>query len=273
MEFTWWSFHPEIGVDKREKSNITEAAVTYHYNKMLQSMLNLTNSQNLPAVFIDSHYDRNNSLESSKFEKYTNDLLKFAENSGPFECKDIEIAKTELAKLYEDIEKERDENERLNKDLEKSNALYKTCADKIKETKKNFKKRKNFNKETPINNEVTKAESTKEPCTSGCSQASTATYASGAGLFILGMLLGGLIAAHFVKRSYRKKEDEYEENETETNRDVDIHQMEERNAVAVSGDDSSNESGDSKTIMKVDYRQQSVDSFHSVDSKHWSNTK
>ena len=86
------------------------------------------------------------------------------------------------------------------------------------------------------------------------------------------MLLGGLIATHFVKRSYRKKEDEYEENETETNGDVDIHQMEERNTVAVSGDDSSNESGDSKTIMKVDYRQQSVDSFHSVDSKHCSNT-
>ena len=171
MEFTNWGFS-EYDVTKRRIQNLTEAAVTYHYNKMLQFMLNSANSRNLPAVFIDSHYGRNNPIESSKFEKYTDDLLKFAEDSDPFECKDIEIAKTELAKLYEDIKKERDENERLNKALEKSNALYETCAGKIEETKKNCKK--------PINNEVTKPESTKEPGTSkskfGNDENQTGTY-------------------------------------------------------------------------------------------------
>ena len=265
MEFTWWKYHP-ITVKKRTQQKKTEEAVTNHYNKMLQRMLNLPDSQTLPAVFIDSHYDRNITLENSKFKEYTNDLLKFAQDRGPFECKDIEIAKTELAKLYEDIEKEREENERLNNDLQKSYDVYEKCAAKIEETKENCGK--------PIrNSEVTKAESTKEPCTSGCSQASKATIGAGIGIFLLGMLLGGLIATHFVKRSYRKKEDEYEENKTEISRDVDIHQMEERNTVAVSGDDSSNESGDSKTIMNVGYRSQSVDSFHSVESKYCNNTK
>ena len=262
MEFTWWSYHPITGVKKRPHF-LTEEAVTNQYNKMLQTMLNLPDSQTLPAVFIDSHYDRNVTLEKSKFEEYTNDLLKFAQDSGPFECKDIEIAKTELAKLYEDIEKEREENERLNNNLEISNDLYEKCAAKIEATKKNC--------ETPIK-KSTKAESTKEPCTSVCSQTSKATIGAGIGIFLLGMLLGGLIATHFVKRSYRKKEDEYEENKTEISRDVDIHQMEERNTVAVSGEDSSNESGDSKTIMNVGYRSQSVDSFHSVESKHWNTT-
>ena len=260
MEFTWWSYHPITGVKKRRT---TEEAVTNHYNKMLQTMLNLPDSQTLPSVFIDSHYDRNVTLEKSKFEEYTNDLLKFAQDSGPFECKDIEIAKTELAKLYEDIEKEREENERLNNNLEISNDLYEKCAAKIEATKKNC--------ETPIK-KSTKSESTKEPCTSVCSETSKATIGAGIGIFLIGMLFGGLIATHFVKRSYRKKEDEYEENKTEVSRDVDIHQMEERNTVAVGGEDSSNESGDSKTIMNVGYRSQSVDSFHSVESKHWNNT-
>ena len=136
MEFSWWSYHPIGGVKKRLLTKITEEVVQNRYNKMLQSMLNLTDSQALPAVFIDSHYDRNIALENSKFEENTNDLLKFAQDSGPFECKDIEIAKTELANLYEDVEKQREEIERLNSNLDKSNDLYEMCAAKIEEIRK-----------------------------------------------------------------------------------------------------------------------------------------
>ena len=82
-------------------------------------------------------------------------MLKFAQDSGPFECKDIEKARTELAKLYEDIEKEREENERLKNNLEKSFDLHQNCAAKIDETKKKLEKLL-----TEIG--ITKSESTKE---------------------------------------------------------------------------------------------------------------
>ena len=112
MAFTNWSYHP-FDVEKRLQVNIIEEDIQNLNNEMLKSKYkctnlqctrHLTDSQVLPAVFIDSHYDRNVPLENSKFEEYTNDLLTFAQDSSPFECKDIEIAKTELANLAAKIE-------------------------------------------------------------------------------------------------------------------------------------------------------------------------
>ena len=57
----------------------------------------------MSAVFIDTFYDKENQKENQKFEEYTNQLITFAKSTKYFECKDIEIARTQLDEAYQRI--------------------------------------------------------------------------------------------------------------------------------------------------------------------------
>ena len=50
-------------------------------------------------MFIDTYYDKIDSYENDQFLKNTHKLFDFAKNRDPFECKDIQIAKTEISEL------------------------------------------------------------------------------------------------------------------------------------------------------------------------------
>ena len=140
LEFTWWSFN-SFWVDKRQdkKTPDTEDRIVNQYNRMLQRMLDINIT--LPAVFIDSNYDKSNANESSKFKEYTDILFKFAKDSGPFECKDIDTAKTEMSELRESLETARQIQERLMDQKEQISRLIKICETKTYETKKNCEAR------------------------------------------------------------------------------------------------------------------------------------
>lgn len=103
LEATHWNYHHKSN-DLRLSSNpkITEEWWGKEFNKLFAKEYGL--KQSLPAVFIDTYYDRNNSLEVEKFEENTNKLWNFARTRNPFECKDIKLALTEIRELQDKIE-------------------------------------------------------------------------------------------------------------------------------------------------------------------------
>ena len=77
----------------------------------------------LQAVFIDSHYNKKNPEEVIKFNQFTKALFDFANNSEPFECKDIKIAQTEIATLTKKLE----HTKIRNQELQESFNIVKRC--------------------------------------------------------------------------------------------------------------------------------------------------
>ena len=96
----------------------------------------MQNSKTLPAVFIDTFYDKDSIFEASKFKNYTNQLLDFSNTIEPFECKDIKTALTELMEaqgvindLKNDLENAQNDLENAKNDLEdvKNNPNNRIC--------------------------------------------------------------------------------------------------------------------------------------------------
>ena len=103
IEATHWNYHSK-SISMRQSSNppILEEWWTSQFNRLFAREYGL--KFNLPSVFIDTYYDKNNEFELQKFVNETNELFNFAKNRNPFECKDIKIALTEIRELQEHIE-------------------------------------------------------------------------------------------------------------------------------------------------------------------------
>ena len=71
----------------------------------------------LPTIFIDSHYDSDDTLENKKFKQYTKDLLDFANNTKPFACKDINDVTLELRQIENDLKEAQRDKENLTRIL------------------------------------------------------------------------------------------------------------------------------------------------------------
>ena len=110
LEFTWWSFNPPLHKKQLDKEN--EESLARKWNGILKKGFHL--ESDLPAVFIDSHYNQTIPEESANFSKYTDELYKFAETKDAFECKDIKQAKTEIHELLEKIEAEKEKQKILS---------------------------------------------------------------------------------------------------------------------------------------------------------------
>ena len=102
-EATHWNYH-EHSVVMRLSSEppITESWWKTQFNRLFAKEYGLQTI--LPAVFIDTYYNRNNPKEVKEFRKNTQNLLEFAQTRTPFECKDIRIALTEIRQLQNDIQ-------------------------------------------------------------------------------------------------------------------------------------------------------------------------
>ena len=58
----------------------------------------------IPVVFIDTYYNKSNTLEQQKFTSYTNKLWYFSILSKPFIFKDVKPALTEVGRLHKTLE-------------------------------------------------------------------------------------------------------------------------------------------------------------------------
>ena len=132
LEFSHWDFN-ERKADNRQRDAPpkTEANFKKEFNQFLRDKLKV--KKDLPAIFIDSHYDNETTgasrYEAGNYSKYTNELLEFAQKATPFACKDVKVVKLELRKVLEDLESEKRNHSRL--------LIQKNAIEQLKERLKN----------------------------------------------------------------------------------------------------------------------------------------
>ena len=125
LEATHWNYH-DHSVKMRALSDppILENWWKDQFNNLFAKEYELNYS--IPAVFIDTYYNKSNPGEVKKFEFYTKKLWKFAKSRQPFECKDIKIALTEIRELQNrvvDLEQDKDYRIRTIQQLLQENVM------------------------------------------------------------------------------------------------------------------------------------------------------
>ena len=124
IEATHWHYYNK-SIEIRQSSNppILEDWWTKQFNQLFKREYGL--SFDLPSVFIDTYYNKSNKQELIKFQENTVKLYNFASTHNPFQCKDINIALTEIGELQE-----------KSQELEETIVALK--VDKNKATEENF---------------------------------------------------------------------------------------------------------------------------------------
>lgn len=114
LEATHWN-HGEDAERIRMESDppITQEFWTSEFNRILRKEYELT--RDLGSVFIDTFHHKHDLHETEVFRNETQTLLDYARSRQPFECKDIEIALTEIRELQNEIDTlKRDELDKQN---------------------------------------------------------------------------------------------------------------------------------------------------------------
>ena len=141
VEFSHWDFNERKANSRlRDHPPKNEANLKKEVNEFFRTKLKL--QKDLPAIFIDSHYDNDTKgsgygdensagkgYEVGNYSKYTNELLEFAQKATPFACKDVKVVKLELRKVLEDLESEKRNHSRL--------LIQKNVIEQLKEQLKN----------------------------------------------------------------------------------------------------------------------------------------
>jgi len=128
LEATHWN-HGEDAERIRMDSDpsITQKFWTDEFNRILKREYNL--KKDLKSVFIDTFYHQESAHEAEVFQNNSQVLLDYALSREPFECKDIEIALTEIRQLQNHIDslvKEEQDKKNIIQDLiEQRNELQK----------------------------------------------------------------------------------------------------------------------------------------------------
>jgi GTP-binding protein EngB required for normal cell division len=128
LEATHWN-HGEDAERIRMDSDpsITQKFWTDEFNRKLKNEYSL--KTDLKSVFIDTFYHQESQHEIEVFHNHTQTLLDFAVSRDPFECKDIEIALTEIRQLQNHIDslvrEEQDKKNIIQDLIEQRNELQK----------------------------------------------------------------------------------------------------------------------------------------------------
>jgi len=170
---SWWGFHDQ-GVASRKRKGVTkESFIAQKREGLLKAAMSKSGNQEvgrtiskLQGVFIDAFYNstakvKPDDLAAVEFQTNTEELFNFAKIKKPFHCKDIKTVLNELAQLEEErrfLEEKRQELVRQQAD---ANGLLTKC---------------------------------KEECDNG---QTTVQAGLGAGMFILGLLLGVLLTVWY----------------------------------------------------------------------------
>ena len=132
LQFSYYDFD-ERYADQRPR-RLTKAELKEGINNILRFKLKLP--KELPALFIDSHYDKDTGstgYEIGNFGQYTHELLDVAQNATPFACKDVNFLTLELRKIFEELESERKNHSRLLIKTEVIEKLKDESFDDLKE--------------------------------------------------------------------------------------------------------------------------------------------
>ena len=105
--------------------SITQKFWTDEFNRILKNEYSL--EKDLKSVFIDTFYHQESEHETEVFLNNSQKLLDFALSRDPFECKDIEIALTEIRQLQNHIDslvrEEQDKKNTIQVLIEERNEL------------------------------------------------------------------------------------------------------------------------------------------------------
>jgi len=112
LEATHWN-HGEDAERIRMESDppITQEFWTSEFNRILRKEYKL--KRDLESIFIDTFHHKDDPFETEIFLQETQTLYDYASTRQPFECKDIEIALTEIRQLQNQIDNL--EQEEMNK--------------------------------------------------------------------------------------------------------------------------------------------------------------
>eukprot|EP00092_Neocalanus_flemingeri_P014148 GFUD01015262.1.p1 GENE.GFUD01015262.1~~GFUD01015262.1.p1 ORF type:complete len:415 (-),score=114.28 GFUD01015262.1:300-1544(-) len=128
LEATHWN-HGEDAERIRMDSHpaITQKFWTDEFNRILKREYNL--KKDLKSIFIDTYYDHSSEFETAVFYNNSQSLLDYSLSREPFECKDIEIALTEIRQLQNHIDslvrEEQDKKNIIQDLIEQRNELQK----------------------------------------------------------------------------------------------------------------------------------------------------
>jgi len=131
LEATHWN-HGEDAERIRMDSHpaLTQKFWTDEFNRILKREYQL--SRDLPSVFIDTFFHDKSRHETENFNNNSRILLDYALTRDAFECKDIEIALTEIRELQNDIdslvEEEQEKEEIIKRLTEQMDELNKTLS-------------------------------------------------------------------------------------------------------------------------------------------------
>jgi len=129
LEATHWN-HGEDAERIRMASQppITQKFWADEFNRILKNEYNL--KKDLKSVFIDTYYHNESQYETDVFHNNSQNLLDYALTREPFECKDIEIALTEIRQLQNHIDslvrEEQDKKNIIQDLIEQRNTLQRT---------------------------------------------------------------------------------------------------------------------------------------------------
>jgi len=114
FEFTRW-YYDAAEIRRRKKQNKTEVSMEKDLNKNLRDVIGFNPPKDIPALFIDSHYDEEDETHVENFEMNMTRLLMFLENSKEYSSNEFKEQKREIEKKEEEAEKMRKEAEEARK--------------------------------------------------------------------------------------------------------------------------------------------------------------
>jgi len=121
LEGTHWNHGPDSErIRQASHPPLTEKFWTDEFNRILKTEYNV--KKDLKSIFIDTYYHHESAHETEVFNNNSQELLEFALSREAFQCKDIEIALTEIRQLQNSLDNLKREEESKKEVIENLSA-------------------------------------------------------------------------------------------------------------------------------------------------------
>eukprot|EP00096_Caligus_rogercresseyi_P011722 TRINITY_DN4706_c0_g1_i2.p1 TRINITY_DN4706_c0_g1~~TRINITY_DN4706_c0_g1_i2.p1 ORF type:complete len:469 (-),score=166.11 TRINITY_DN4706_c0_g1_i2:908-2314(-) len=196
LEATHWNFHESNEAIRRQNNPpITKTWWSNTFNDILRSEFKI--NRPLRAVFIDTFYDAKDPSQAAEFRSNTQSLFEVSRSNSPFECKDIQIALTEIRQLQIEIES-------LTNDKHKKIQTIFTLKERNRKLETEVSR-----KVTPSPNLVYPSSLHNRYCISHKCYTPTEFALFGLGICVLGIMIG-VVAVAWLRNQCNSEEKLYE---------------------------------------------------------------